>query len=198
MQKLVSTLIKLTLLFIVVVSCALKDTTIKSNTNWESINVYIDDAFSDDEVIIIKKSFVTWESVLDNKLKFNIKSKMKRPSLFKDREPFSDGIFIWYLNPRDELDENMAYEDRKYLINYEGIFLGRKHISGDIVMLIRYNLNDRFYGVMLHEIGHFIGLSHVEDRESLMHASTGTNCVTLNDAERACKMYKCEPKPECY
>lgn len=193
MLKFISAL-KLLLLFIVC-SCTVRDT-IYTNKTFSNINIYIDTQFSSDEKVLIKDAFSTWENVLNNNVKFNINYSSK-PSLFKDRESFEYGIFVWKLEHGDKTQ--MSDEDIKFFKNYEGVFLGEKHVSGNIIILINYyGFNNRFYGVVLHEIGHFLGLSHVNDIDSLMHPSTGAYCVTVNDADRACKMYNCEPNPECY
>lgn len=88
---------------------------------------------------------------------------------------------------------------RNFYKNFDGMFLGVKHYRADILILIRYyGINDRFYGVVLHEVGHFVGLEHVKNPKSLMHPSTGVSCITVSDAANACAMYDCVPDPECY
>jgi hypothetical protein len=68
------------------------------------------------------------------------------------------------------------------------------------ITLIDGRLNEETYEpVVLHELGHSLGLEHVEGPEgygTLMYPyiDLGSDSITETDLEQFCKLYKCDPK----
>lgn len=52
-----------------------------------------------------------------------------------------------------------------------------------------------FESTTLHELGHFLGLHDVDDKNALMHEDDSgvAKCITASDMEQFCKKWNCDP-----
>lgn len=210
MKVVVKFLFKILWLLIVPLACSSNITYHSKTKNFnQPLNIFIDKKFTFEEQMIITKAFHAWEVASSYVAKFNIHYSTPRPHLYKvensPRPEPNTGVFVWQVDPYDNSDKSFAdnlkkeYQDKQWL----GLHIpGKKSNEKDsyIFLFMRYKAEDKekFYGVILHEIGHLLGLRHDEDNENaLMHPTKGPPCITKYEAYRLCKLYDCTPKQDC-
>jgi hypothetical protein len=158
------------------------------------IKINVDDEFTADEEITVEQALKVWEKVSGNYIKFEYIYHQKKPGRLEDyfwKKQYGHSVFIWKAT---SYSISTAF-DYKY-INYVGFW----DIHGNIVVFTdRMDQNNQLYNVLVHEIGHMLGLKHVEYEKSVMqpNAINISDCITKDDADRLCLIYGCEPKPEC-
>lgn len=64
------------------------------------------------------------------------------------------------------------------------------------ILIVRNRIYDdaEYKTVVMHEIGHSLGLAHLEDKYNLMYPSSkfGSDCITDLDLKSFCQVYKCD------
>lgn len=159
-----------------------------------SMQISIDKDFSLFQQLYIQKAFDAWSHASQNKLTFTLNWNARKPGRYSDyaKPQPESGIFFWSL-PKAETPE-WQVDDWK---TYWGVMVyGRGENSGNLIIFDEVSL-EKFYAVALHEVGHLIGLKHIEKVWSNMHPSAVADCLTSHDVEQLCKMYGCVPNPEC-
>jgi hypothetical protein len=148
--------------------------------------IYIDREFSQKEKESIALAAITWSHRTKNTVIIDVVFLPSKTHL--DRK---DGVLINKLSEDDPtvyiLGENtLGYYTKMEYIQYIGLISGRID-------------DDDFDVVVLHELGHALGLEHVRGIDgvgTLMFPSVdlGSDHITNNDIENFCKLYKCDPK----
>ena len=144
---------------------------------------------------MIQKAFDAWEKATTHKLQFVLIWDVPKPGRYhlfsKPKE--NAGIFFWnlpktsYHIPQESIEEWRSY--------YGVMVYGRGENSGNIIVFKEIDM-EKFYPVVLHEVGHLIGLNHIKAK-SVMHPSAIFGCISPLDANQVCELYKCIPRPEC-
>lgn len=157
------------------------------------VKIKIDRDFTLMQQFYLERAFRKWETALDNKVKFTLIWNQKKPAKhrlfsFPTREV---GVFFWYLpKEKDQVPEEW--------IQYDGVTVyGDGQKSGNIIVFEQWS-EERFYTVALHEIGHFLGLKHIDVPGAIMYYRAGSMCITEFDARQLCDIYNCQPKAECF
>lgn len=159
------------------------------------IRIYIDNEFSKSQEASINRAFKAWSSASYNYIKFEHIYRHNKPGRLEDyfwHKQYDNSIFIW--------NANINSMSKEFDYNTSG-FTGFWDIHGNVVIYTDrinwegYNL----YNVALHEIGHMLGLKHIEYEKSVMQPKTMdiASCITSDDAYRLCLIYGCVPNPEC-
>jgi len=159
------------------------------NTNFI---VKIDADFNKEEVKLIKKAFSEWSKNSDNKLKFKIILNVQKPGLFYKYKNNQKDVFIWKLDRRDLQIDKELRDICKTCIGY---YIGRNE-NAHLILFTNQTINS-FYKTSLHEIGHLIGLDDTDNKNTIMHVSPDSSCITLIDSENMCKIYGCKPNSTC-
>lgn len=165
------------------------------------IYIQIDEAFSSEQNTEIYRAAKTWEQASSDIIKFNLDFNHSRPTLFfQDDDINNQGAHFIYYGERSyqELgwDQYFKHPTALALTYYSNV---PDHNKEDRVKIIAFNLDKKydFSAVMLHELGHSLGLVHTDDKISVMHSTVLTKCITPADAEQLCQLYRCIPKPQC-
>ena len=160
--------------------------------------VHVDSSFTFVERLRIKRAMTTWEKASNNRISFLPIWDVDKPGLYKDfaKAHVDQGIFLWRLDLNDSTHFT-PIQQAKYA-HFSGMFTnGPGENSGNIVLFESVR-ETSFYKVTLHELGHVLGLDHVETKENIvMQKRVQSNCITTLDAALLCNLYKCKPKAEC-
>lgn len=162
-----------------------------TSTQYIYKNLYVDDRFTDEEILIIEQAANEWKqrtkNVFDFKLITNV-NKSILPALSD-----SAGIYFYKISTREEISQ-IKDDDSE-----EGYTLGLydlKIIGTPTIFLVPSRINGfiRYRAVVEHEMGHSLGLNHSDNPKDLMYfQETDYNLeLTKNDLKYFCKIYFCK------
>jgi hypothetical protein len=147
--------------------------------------LYIDRHFTDEEFAIITGAALQWHLATKSLVSYDV---VRMPHRNID---INNSIFVINITPdfpevveqdtASEVGSNMGFYDTKYRVPYIGLIPAR--------------IDDKDYmTVVMHELGHSLGLSHDEEPDTLMYPSTdvGANTITDRDLQNFCKLYHCD------
>ena len=157
--------------------------------------IYIDKEFNSEEQTDIYKAMRAWEQVSDNKLFFKPIWNTPKPGVYHKHHDSPRIVFFW------KIDKNSNHLSKKLREEYKhthGLFVPKSKTAAHIIVFAKNITRKHFYQVALHELGHYLGLPHTnKSSRAIMASHVEGNCITNFDAEPLCKIYDCEPKPEC-
>jgi hypothetical protein len=161
--------------------------------------LYIEDTFTQDEIAYIYAASLEWSKATDNRVKYNL--VVLRPGIIvelgnslvinKVSASNADVIVLDYLfnkdNPPNTSIKTLAlgyYYDSKVLPS---------------IILVSERLDDFNYkSVVMHELGHSLGLSHNEEKENIFNSimfpslEGQSNEITDVDVKQYCKIHHCK------
>jgi hypothetical protein len=160
------------------------------------IRISVDAEFTLNEKQIIQKAFSDWERASENELKFDPKWDQPKPGPYADyEEPYEgSGLFLWHLRKNE--DHLSPFLLQKFKDNLGLMVYGKGEDSGNVI-IFDSTQERHLYSVLTHELGHFLGLKHIEVRGAIMHPTDLENCLTYADVEQLCNLYGCQPKSQC-
>lgn len=168
------------------------------------VTLYVDRNFSEAEVDIIVGAALEWSKATNHTVEYSI---VLLPT--KEKPDLKNAVFI---TKRSVDDPRIILMDLIGDTQTLGIFekRGVKYIA-----LVTARLNeDNYKSVVLHELGHSLGLKHLEGNANIntlmypymsiiMEDGTiipaGSDHITKKDLAQFCKLYRCNPpvtKPE--
>lgn len=160
------------------------------NTHPETYLLFIDERFNQEQEIMMLNAINAWEEASSYKIKIIPYLKVKRPGKIVNlyNKSYNDNsIFVWNIYPND-LNTKMT--------NNFKTFAGLWDDKGNILIFTKEL--SRFYNVILHEIGHTLGLEHFNNNYiTVMHCEAASSCITEIDAKLLCEIHSCTPNPEC-
>jgi len=159
------------------------------------ITLYLDRNFDEDEVDVIMSAAWEWSEATNHRIEYDVvQMPVKNPNL-------KDSVFIVKKTPDDPS------------IFLKDLFGGNQTLGlfepgyVNSISLVTDRLNDDNYRrVVLHELGHSLGIGHLkelEDMDALMFPytsmklddgsiiNTGSDHVTNKDLVQFCKLYHC-------
>lgn len=186
-------------LFLTLCSCLYTPHTSKASIDDKPTiikNIYIDDAFTVGEEEDIERALVAWEKASNHKIIFNSLYRKAEPGELDDYfdiKSYNNSIFIWRIE-----SYNLSWHLKSKLDKFSGVYdkIGNAIIFPDKII----GLNDIFYNVVRHEVGHMLGLGHSTTKaQSTMKIRDVdiSDCISQEDTDRLCAIYFCIGKPEC-
>lgn len=150
--------------------------------------LYLDRNFNDEEVLIIMQSAVTWTEVTNHIVELDV---VRLPT--HEMIDLSNSIIILKINsdyPEAIVLDGMNQNSTLGFYNDRGVL--------PYIALISERIDDYDYqSVVLHEIGHSLGLKHVKGEEglgTLMYPTINfaSDEITTKDLEQFCSLYHCD------
>lgn len=149
--------------------------------------LYLERSIYDEEFLSIVQASIEWNEVTNGQVTFDIK-----------RLPDSDIDIhnaIIMINVSTDYPEVILLDARRGLITL-GFFNHEASLA--YIALVSERINEgRFTQIVLHELGHSLGLEHVDDVDglgTLMYPTIdlGSMHITQTDLKQFCKLYHCD------
>lgn len=153
--------------------------------------LYLERTISDDEMYHVLQAAMEWHEATDGQVTFDIK---KLPNL---KMIPSESIVVFNISEDHPdiilLDAVKHHNTLGYFNNDRGL---------DYIALVDQRISERdFNAVIMHELGHSLGLAHPDSDEhpeigigSLMYSTidAGSNHITASDLKQFCQLYHCD------
>lgn len=154
--------------------------------------VNIDQKFNPVQEQLIIESLNDWTIASSGVLQFRVNLKQPGYTNINSVIKPEDGIHILYV---DKDDKELSQELFEVFLFLNGLYVSRK--NGANILLFKGIRKDYFKNVALHEIGHMLGLEHMQGSGYVMSTMDARGCITYSDATALCKIYNCRPKTTC-
>lgn len=166
---------------------------LKMTVKWHNpkkISVYIS---ADEKQDLYKKAFKYWDESLLNMLDFvytNNKEEANITTSFADKFNEDDASSV------KDIEHKAGYTEYQYFKRRDGNYFAKAKIK-----VFRYNFinqhkytDEELYSIILHEIGHAIGLDHSNSKGDIMYFSTdsylhGEGIISNRDKNTVKKIY---------
>lgn len=155
--------------------------------------LYIERNVYNEELLHIMEAVIEWNEATNGQVVFDIK-RMPRRTI-----SVTDSVVFFNVSP-DFPDIVLLDNARKKPLTTLGYFSGNRMLP--YIALVDERIPELDYtGVILHELGHYLGLSHPDDEDhpeigvgSLMYSNidAGSRHITDEDLKRFCKLYHCD------
>lgn len=149
--------------------------------------LFVERNIPDDEMLYILQAAMEWNQATDGQVVFDIQRLPNQKAVLKD------AIVIINVNP--DYPDIILLDQSK---GYSTLGFCNSDSTIDYIALVNSRLDeDTFTPVMLHELGHALGLEHVKGVEgigTLMYPTidAGSKHITENDLMHFCKLYNCD------
>jgi hypothetical protein len=147
--------------------------------------LYLDRNIDDDELFHIMQAAMEWKHATNGQVVLDIK-RLPRPYI-----PLTNAIIVINVSPE--------YPDILMLDNGKGpntLGYCNSAASIEFIELVNDRMNEEnSTSVVLHELGHALGLEHTAEVGTLMYPvyDEGSNHITSSDLKQFCKLYHCDP-----
>lgn len=162
----------------------------KEYSNYSHKTLYVDRNFNDEEVLTIMEAAVEWTETTNHIVEIDV---VRLPT--KEKIDLVNGIIV--LNINSDYPEVVVLDgtNRNSTLGFYNEYGAFPYIA-----LISERISDYDYSsVVLHEIGHSLGLKHITGEEgigSLMYPTVdfASDEITIKDLEQFCVLYHCNVK----
>jgi len=190
-SKVVRRIIQFCLLLIVINYCNLHNI---PNIDYPIIpkvhkTLYVDKTFTNDEIEIIQEAILEWERCTNKIATFTIKENFDS----KDYSSINDVNAIILLKFKSN-NPMVKYLDLYHKNNLLGFYIKESIIPVIGIIPERVFTKDYYYSLVLHEIGHSMGMSHINDQDTVMYPLIDKSSIHLSESDlnEFCKIHKCK------
>jgi predicted Zn-dependent protease len=184
-------------IFFVLVSCCVASKLPINNSENLHKRVYIDTNFSPDERVFINEALKEWECSTKHLINFTIISDENDSDLsIKSIKPTNK--FIIDADLRLNTDKVVMGEDpnRDSSTQYQTVGLHNQYSNPPTIFIVqnRIDRNIDVRAIVMHEIGHDLGIKHIKDENSIMfiNRTTGSQHITNLDLKAFCDLHDCK------
>lgn len=158
---------------------------LSSSTNIHK-TLYLDKEFSQEEVKTITDAANEWTETTNHIAEFDV---VQLPTNKIDTVNGILVVKITHWEPEILFSDTISLQNTRILGYYNPV----KPMP--TINLVYDRLGRNAYDVMLHELGHAVGLSHNPETFTLMYPNIneGVNYITYSDFVGFCKIYHCDP-----
>lgn len=144
--------------------------------------------FSEKEVAIIRSALTNWENFSSNKVSFILNESWEPVQEFNQSFYETYPINTIWMKTGDE--NEIAKMFLKYSITADGFAVGNFIV---IINQFQKMTEQRLYMIMMHEIGHKLGMEHIKnDYPALMNLGGNNGKFSIYDKIMFCELYKCQ------
>ncbi len=145
------------------------------------------EAFTSQQLEIINNCTKVWKEKSNNVVDIRVNQNWKAPYAFSKNNYKDFGAkTIWLKDPNDI---EVAKLELETSVNANGIAIG------DFILIVKDSSLDgnKFYTIVLHELGHMVGLEHVKSQyPALMNLGANNGVITNYDLITLCYRYNCK------
>jgi hypothetical protein len=193
-QQVLKRLALLFLIFLATISCCMTKTPSQHSEHLTKY-VYIDPKFSPEETVYIIEALQEWDCSTKHIVRFLQVSDEKNSTLLIKSADGKNPLIInadKQLNTNKELIADNTNSDKD--TQYRAVGL---HIGGPAtIFIVSERIDDPYEtrSIMLHEIGHDLGLKHIRDPNSVMfiNRTRGSDHITKLDLNAFCELHDCQ------
>jgi len=151
------------------------------------LDIRVTTEFNQNENIIINKALRSWKQefpIITYQTQYNWEPKEKFSRFIYKDKPY---ISVWKKN---KLDPSILDLQLHYSLIADGFSLG------DFIIIVEdastYLTKNKFYTIIKHELGHTLGLNHIENKyPALMNSGGNGGVITEYDRIVFCVLYNC-------
>lgn len=151
--------------------------------------VYVDSEFTEEEFMIIQEAADEWAQETNNLATFDVYYGIE-DGLYNKIKHDPNSLLVVKSNSETPLVKSL---DKLIKGEVLGFFLKELEVQSILLVNDRM-LGDHYYkAVVIHEMGHSIGLPHTRDEESIMYRSMNyVYYLTKSDIRWFCRAYYCD------
>ncbi len=159
--------------------------------------IYIDNDFSNTEIRYIKMAANEWENESKKIIKFEfVNNKDEAEYLEKIKYKYSElPVEIINFKKISNEDKITLFLDKEVGGKIVGFYDDESRQTSILLVTDRLDSLKKLKSIILHEIGHSLGLKHIKHKNTIMHStqSKSSDDITIKDLEEFCNLYYCEP-----
>lgn len=151
---------------------------------------YVEDRWSPEEIAVIRAAADEWNDLAMSRLKRPMRLLEYAGTVHGQFSPDVYGDVAHVVYRLGTAEEGGAYFDPDAHAGYATM---------QDVVIFTYNTGEasdqygpHLYSVVLHELGHFIGLPHFDHRLGIMNSTMSTTDLLESDIEHFCAAYECK------
>lgn len=151
--------------------------------------IYVADNFSEEEYGFVKDAAKEWADETKGIITFDIYFGFT----FKNYESMKYDRNVMVLVKANSDEPIVDALDKRIKVTILGYFLTKTGTQTVLIVPDRLENEDLFRATVIHELGHSIGLKHIDERDAIMYESLGSEVhLTKQDIKHLCKTYYCD------
>lgn len=181
--------------------------TSKTNPNIKPkyiIPIFVDKNFSNQDKMNIDNAINQWNYVLNGQMILQVLSYEfdMQPNLIIEIQNRNGFLLLKVDRNTPNIPDSMSENKCKQITHCKYTLAWADKIGGNVIKVVRDRINeDDLQYLILHEIGHLLYLTHVNNKESLMYSSYtkyGYLCVDQDSASKVANNYGLDIKQMNY
>ena len=183
----------LLMLSLVLLHCTKPYTTLRHNANLKiNKTVYIDKRFSKIEINYIEEALNEWSEKSNNLLQFKVEYNIN----INEKEYIKNKYQSIMIEKTHSSDTEIVFVEKLSETTLIGLCNTSTAPIDVMIIFDRLKNKEEYRSVVIHEIGHALGLKHSDIRWTLMYPyiDSGSYHLTYYDMEQFCKIYSCNVK----